>query len=101
MNELDQASLDRITAKDEPSLTESDKQILRARATYLNAKQKTKFANTLKGKNVAPTPVVDTSPTLRTLKGKAVGYGLPQRGVAKADLEVAVSTVEGADYPKA
>jgi hypothetical protein len=98
MDELDNKKLAKIVEKEPVALTEDEKQFIRSRVSYLNPQQKATYTEVIKGKNVAPKPVVDNSPTLTTLKKKARQYGYNDAGVSKNDLDVAVRTAEGADY---
>jgi hypothetical protein len=95
MDELSQAKLDEVVAKDIPELSDNDIVFLQARRGYLNKEQNVKFASVLKEKVEIEVPVDATYVSTKDIKKKAASLGIDHKGKSREELEVAISTVEG------
>lgn len=73
---------------------------LRARQSYLSKGQKKKFEKVLKGSLKPKKPVRVKDIPYKELQRKAKSLGYPHVGVKREDLEVAVSTTLGPEYPR-
>lgn len=88
--------LNKIVRKDLMELTHADKAFLKARRVYLTGKQQTKFASVLNAKLRGPKEIMVTGfKSYKETQRRAKELGIPFYGVKKAELEVAISTIEG------